>query len=215
MDWSDVCQISWNLLILVGVIPIYIASKCFNFRIICVLGILKLLLCVRFFTRFPLSLLILPCHGETLMTESNMLQLLSMVLVTCGCGLPMALYGLIPIFSFVFHPKSTLIPLPILQLPKGEFRSPCPRLLMEVLAWLDLVVKFMSNCALPISRYFGPIVTIDNKRFSVLVQLVSVDLSAADVDICLAVFLPNGRSMILVLVLYCRYKERNVFQFLL
>ena len=64
---------------------------------------LKMLNPLRFSTRFSLSLLIVTCHGETLMNKSNMPQLLSLVLVICGCGIPVVLNGFIPIF----HPPST------------------------------------------------------------------------------------------------------------
>ena len=121
-----------------------------------------------------------------------MSQLLSLVLETCGCGLPMALDGFVAIFSSTFRPKSTLILLPLFQLPKGKPQSSCPRLSISSLAWLASVTSFLSNNALPITRSFDPIVTAGNKRCSILVRLVSVNLSVAEMDMCLAVFIPNG-----------------------
>ena len=44
--------------------------------------------------------------------------------------------GLLPILLSAFHPKSTLISLPLLRRPKGKSLSMCPHLSMGVLAWL-------------------------------------------------------------------------------
>ena len=56
----------------------------------------------------------------------------------------------------------------------------------------DSTKTSFNNCALPIVRSFYPIVTASIERCSILVQLVSVDWSIADVEIWLAAFIPNG-----------------------
>ena len=133
----------------------------------------------------------MPCHGENLLTKGNMLQLISLVLVTCGCGLLMAVDGFIANLSSMFRPKSTLFLLPVLLLPKGNSQSPCPCLSIEVLFCLASDIILLLNCALPIRRSFNLIVTAGNNRYSILLRLVSVDLSVSKMDIWLALFLPN------------------------
>ena len=151
-----------------------------------------LLLSLRFSTRFSLSLFIVTCHGEPLLTELKMLQLISLVLVICGCGLLMVLDGFISILSSAFWTKSTLILLPLFRLQKGDSRSLCPRLSMEALTWFASVVSLPPNCALTRSRSFDPIVTADNERCFVLVRLVYADWSVVEMYSCVAVFLPIG-----------------------
>ena len=214
MDWSNVCRVGWNGLIWVrvilinvnqveiffiliynwvGLIPIYrIFANFFNIEIIFRSAFLKILLPLRFYTSFSLSFLIVPYHGKTLITESKILQLISMVLVTCGRVLLMVFDGFIVIFSSTFLPKSTLISLPLFRLPNRKSQSPFLRLSMEVLAWLASTMILSPNCALYITRSFDSIVTADNERCSVLVRLVSVDWSIVEVDTFLAVFIPNG-----------------------
>ena len=63
---------------------------------------------------------------------------------------------------------------------------------MEVLDWLDYAVILSSNHALPVRRYFDTMVTAGKSRCSILVQVVSIDLYVSNMDISLAVFLPNG-----------------------
>ena len=125
-------------------------------------------------------------------TKSKISKLLSLVLVTCGRGIPMVLYGFIPILSSVFRPKSTLILLPLFRLPKGNPQSLCPHISTKALAWLASSMILLPNHALPISIYFDAIVVSDNKRCSILVQLVSAYWSVVDMDICLSLFLSNG-----------------------
>ena len=100
--------------------------------------------------------------------------------------------GFIAILSSTFRPKSTLIPLPLLRLPKVNFRSLCPCLSIEVLVWLDSLVILYPNHALPIARSFNPISTDGNERCFILVRLVSVNWSVADMDIFLAIFISIG-----------------------
>ena len=95
-------------------------------------------------------------------------------------------------FSSAFRPKSTLTSLPLFQLPKRESRSPCLRLSIEVISWLDSVIRFSPSRAQPIVRSFNPIGTANNYRSYILMKLVSVDWSVAMMDICIAVFLQNG-----------------------
>ena len=152
----------------------------------------KIVLAIRFSTRFPVSFFIVSCHGETLMTMSNKSQLIILVPVTCGCGPLMALNGFIPILTSTFCPKSTLILLPLFRLPKGKSRSLCPRLSTYLLTCLSSKMSLSHNCAILIARYFNHIVIAGNERYSILVRLVSVDWSVTKMDICLAGFLPNG-----------------------
>ena len=125
MDWSNVFRIIWNGFIQIGVIWInvnWVIIILFQFRAksawfqltkcsrpkfsILKLSLrsefLKTVLYIRFSTRFKVSFFIGPCHEETLLTESNMSQLLILVLVTCGRGISMAVYG----FIAIFHPCS-------------------------------------------------------------------------------------------------------------
>ena len=110
----------WNQ---VGVIPIYIffCPTCLTLKLFFALRFfLEILLSLRFPTKFSVSFFIVPCHGKTLLTRSDILmtkskisQLIRLVLVTCGHGLPMDLNGFIAILSSTFRPKSTIIPLPL------------------------------------------------------------------------------------------------------
>ena len=114
-----------------------------------------------------------------------------------GPGNPWALASdgsdeLISIVLSAFHPKSTLILLPIFHLPKGELWSPCPLLSVEVLAWLYSTMSLSNNHALPIAISFYLIVTADNKKFSILVLLVYVNLFVSKIDTFLDLFPPHG-----------------------
>ena len=94
MDWSDVCQIGWNDLVRVGVIqinvnrvriffipiynwvgviPIYrmFAPNFSTLKLFVRSSFLKIVLSLRFHTRFPVPLSIVPCHIETLMIRSD------------------------------------------------------------------------------------------------------------------------------------------------
>ena len=65
---------------------------------------LEILLSPRFSTSFLLSLFIVLCLWETFITKTKMLQLISMVQLIFGCGLPMVLDGFVPFFNL----RSTL-----------------------------------------------------------------------------------------------------------
>ena len=67
----------------------------------------------------------------------------------------------------------------------------CPRSSKGYLAWLSCTMSLLANRALLIKRSFDPMVIIDNKKGSILVQLVSADLSAIGLGTFLAVFLSN------------------------
>ena len=155
--------------------PTFLTSKLF----LCS-AFLIVLLPLIFSTRFSLSFFIVPCHVTPLLTESKMLQFLSMVLVICGCGILMALDGFIPIFSSVFRLKSTLILIPLFRLPKGKSQSLCPCISIEALAWLASVMRFSTNHTLPISSSFDSIVVSENNRCSILVRLVSANWSVVE-----------------------------------
>ena len=125
------------------------------------------------------------------MTESKMLKIPFLVLVICGCGIPMVLYGFIPILSYAFRLKATLVLLLLFQLTKGEFQSSCPHISIESLDWLALTFSLSPKRSLLPVISFDPIVITNNKRCSVLVQFLSDDWSGVDMDIFLAAFLPN------------------------
>ena len=112
----------------VSVIPIYIISgpKFSNIEIIFALSTFKMFLSLRFSTWFPVSFFVVPFYVNTLLTNSNMLQLLSLVLINHGHGLPMALDGLIEILSYKFRPKSTIILLSLFLLPMGKTKHRVP-----------------------------------------------------------------------------------------
>ena len=117
----------------------------------------------------------MPCQGKTLLIKSKMLQLLSMVPVTCGHGLPMALDGFIPFFSSAFRLTSRLVFLQLFQISKRNYQTPCTRLSMEVINWLASVMRFLTYRALHIASSFDPIVSANNERCLIIVSLVSVD----------------------------------------
>ena len=148
-------------------IPIYriSAPNFFNFKIIFALSVLDNFVASKVSTRFSFSLFFVKCRIKTLLNESKMFQFLSLLLVICGCGIPMVLNGFIPIFLSAFRLKSTLILLALFQLLKGKSQSPCTRLSMEALAWLDLNMSLLTNCTLSIASYFNPIVVSENDRF--------------------------------------------------
>ena len=131
------------------------------------------------------------CHSKHLITKSQMSQLLILVLVICGHGLLMVLDVLIPILLSAFCPKSTLVSLPIFWLLKWNPQSHYPHLSMEATNWLASTIILSPNRTLPIVSYFEPIVVTDNKRCSILVQLVSSNWSVFGMDIWLALFIPN------------------------
>ena len=152
---------------------------------------LKTLLPLRFHTSFSLSIFIVPYHGESLMTKLKMLQLLSLVLVICWCWILMVLGGFITMFSSAFRPKSTLILLPLSQLPKGKSWSTCPHISMEELVFLAYTMSLLPNFTISIAGYFNSIVVSNNYRCSIPVRFVSYYWSIVEMDIFLAVFLPN------------------------
>ena len=207
MYWSNICRTSWNGLIWVGVfqinvnwvrkfmipiynwlgvISIYISPNFFNFNYFFPSSaFLKIMLSLKFYTMFSFSFFIVPCHGKNLMTESKILQLISLELLTCEYGIPMALYEFIAIFLSMFCTKSTLILLLIFQLLKVNSWSQCTRLSMKFIAWLYSAMSLFPNRTLTIARYFDRIVTANNKRCYILVRLVSVNWSVDDMDIWL------------------------------
>ena len=136
MDLSDVCLIDWNGLVLFVVIRINVnqvvivvipnyrisAPNFFYFKLFSRSEFSKML----FSTRFSTSLFAVSCHGDPLLTRSDtllnklrMYHLPCLVLVICGCGIPMVLYWFIPISSSVLHPKSALIPLSLFYSRRG------------------------------------------------------------------------------------------------
>ena len=92
----------------------------------------------------------------------------------------MVLDGFIPILSSAFRLKSTLILLPLFRLHKGNYRSPFPCLSMEALDWLAFIMGLSPKRVLPIARSFDPIVITGNNICSILVRLVSANLSVID-----------------------------------
>ena len=88
------------------------------------------------------------------------------------------------------------------RLPKRKSQSQCPRLSIEVLHWLASTMRFLPNRTLPISSSFEPIVVADNKKCSILVQLVSYNC------VCLA-FFSQTECSVMVLV-YCRGQLVNI-----
>ena len=159
------------------------APNFFNFGIIFALIILKMLLPLSFSTIFSLPIFIVPYHGNPPLTKSKMLQFLSLVLVIFGGGLMIVFDGLIPILSSVFRPKSTLILSQLFELLQGKSQSPCPRLSVKAFACLDSAMSLLLNLALTIAGYFYHIFFSYNKGCSILVWLVSVDLSVVEMDI--------------------------------
>ena len=133
----------------------------------------------------------MPFHGHTLQTESKMLQLISLILVICGCGLLMVLDWFIPILSSNFRTKSTLILLPLFRLQKGKAQSKCSRISMEDLTWFASVTRLLPNHTLTIVSSFNPVVKANNKICFILVRLVYANWSVADMNLFFAVLIPS------------------------
>ena len=57
--------------------------------------------------------------------------------------------------------------------------------------WVASVMSLFPNRALPIVIYFDPKVVSNNKIFSILVRFLSIKSFVANMDIFLAVFIPN------------------------
>ena len=113
-------------------------------------------------------------------------------LVICGVMLLMVLDGFTGMPLFMFRPKSILILSQLLQLLKDKSQSLCAYISMEYLAWLACTMSLSPNRALLIVRSLNHIIIANNERCFILVRLVSTNWSTVDMDIFLAVFLPNG-----------------------
>ena len=123
--------------------------------------------------------------------------------VTCGIMPPVIISGFVPMLSLIHRPNSPLwISVRLSMLPMEMFLSPCPRLEMVVIAWLEwMTVRWISasskraterlkGCETPpTANSLDLSVITDNEIVSTPARLVWADFSIANLS---EVYLPSG-----------------------
>ena len=209
MDLSDVCQIVWNGLIRFGVIWINVnrfgifvilnyrifAPNFFNFNIIFAFSIFGNFVASRIFTfTFFYAMPQQAPVGKILNTSDQVED------VAHPLPGPVNMWewpsnGSWWVYSnlvICVPPKIKSRFITTFPTPEGEVPITFSRSINGSASFVSMHKELVSQPCTTYCGIFQPYIFSGNERCSILVQLVSADWSVAEVDICLAAFLPNG-----------------------